>query len=42
VVEALADEVVSLPVFPELTPQEQQTVVHAVTDFSRSPAALNE
>lgn len=41
VVEALADEVISLPVFPELTPQEQETVVEAIRDFARSPAVLN-
>lgn len=39
VVETLADEVISLPVFPELTPREQQTVAEAITDFARSPEA---
>ena len=34
VAEALAGEVISLPVFPELTPEEQETVISAVTDFA--------
>ena len=42
VAESLADEVISLPVFPELTSEEQQTVVEAIMDFDRSPAALNK
>jgi dTDP-4-amino-4,6-dideoxygalactose transaminase len=34
VAEALAAEVVSLPVFPELTPEEQAAVIAAVADFA--------
>ncbi|MGA2269833.1 MAG: DegT/DnrJ/EryC1/StrS family aminotransferase [Bryobacteraceae bacterium] len=34
VVEALADEVISLPVFPEMTPEERGAVVAAILDFS--------
>ena len=33
VVEELADEVLSLPVFPELTPEEQATVLEAIVGF---------
>jgi len=38
VAEALADEVVSLPVFPEMTPEERGAVVAAITDFLESSA----
>jgi dTDP-4-amino-4,6-dideoxygalactose transaminase len=38
VAEALADEVVSLPVFPEMTPEERCAVLAAITDFLESPA----
>jgi dTDP-4-amino-4,6-dideoxygalactose transaminase len=38
VAEALADEVVSLPVFPEMTPQERGAVLAAIMDFLESPA----
>jgi dTDP-4-amino-4,6-dideoxygalactose transaminase len=31
--EALAAEVISLPVFPELTPEEQESVIKAVAEF---------
>jgi dTDP-4-amino-4,6-dideoxygalactose transaminase len=34
VAEALAAEVISLPVFPELTPEEQAAVIEAVSDFA--------
>jgi dTDP-4-amino-4,6-dideoxygalactose transaminase len=34
VAEALAGEVLSLPVFPELLPEEQETVIKAVTEFA--------
>jgi dTDP-4-amino-4,6-dideoxygalactose transaminase len=34
VAEALAADVISLPVFPELTLEEQATVIKAVTDFA--------
>lgn len=34
VAEALAAEVISLPVFPELTPEEQEAVIKAVTEFA--------
>jgi dTDP-4-amino-4,6-dideoxygalactose transaminase len=34
VAEALAAEVISLPVFPELTPEERETVIKAVVDFA--------
>ena len=34
VAEALAAEVVSLPVFPELTPEEQEAVINAVAEFA--------
>jgi dTDP-4-amino-4,6-dideoxygalactose transaminase len=34
VAEALAADVISLPVFPELTIEEQATVIKAVTDFA--------
>jgi dTDP-4-amino-4,6-dideoxygalactose transaminase len=33
VAEALAAEVISLPVFPELMPEEQETVIKAIADF---------
>jgi dTDP-4-amino-4,6-dideoxygalactose transaminase len=33
VAEALAAQVISLPVFPELTPEEQESVIKAVADF---------
>jgi dTDP-4-amino-4,6-dideoxygalactose transaminase len=36
VAEALAREVLSLPVFPELTAEEQEAVAQAITDFCRS------
>ena len=38
VAEALADEVVSLPVFPEMTSQERGAVLAAIMDFLESPA----
>ena len=38
VAEALADEVVSLPVFPEMTPEERGAVLAAITDFLESSA----
>jgi dTDP-4-amino-4,6-dideoxygalactose transaminase len=41
VVEALAGEVLSLPVFPELTPEEQAAVLDAIVGFFNSAAALN-
>jgi dTDP-4-amino-4,6-dideoxygalactose transaminase len=34
VAETLAAEVLSLPVFPELTPEEQETVIQAVAEFA--------
>jgi dTDP-4-amino-4,6-dideoxygalactose transaminase len=34
VAEALAAEAISLPVFPELTPEEQQAVINAVAEFA--------
>jgi dTDP-4-amino-4,6-dideoxygalactose transaminase len=34
VAEALAGEVISLPVFPELMPEEQESVITAVTEFA--------
>jgi dTDP-4-amino-4,6-dideoxygalactose transaminase len=34
VAEALAAEVISLPVFPELTPEEREIVIKAVVDFA--------
>jgi dTDP-4-amino-4,6-dideoxygalactose transaminase len=40
VAEMLAGEVISLPVFPELTQQERQAVIDAVTDFVCSAASL--
>ena len=36
VAEALADEVVSLPVFPEMTPEERAAVLAALADFLSS------
>jgi dTDP-4-amino-4,6-dideoxygalactose transaminase len=36
VAEALADEVVSLPVFPEMTPEERGAVLAAIMDFLES------
>jgi dTDP-4-amino-4,6-dideoxygalactose transaminase len=39
VAEALANEVVSLPVFPEMTPEERAAVVAAITDFLESDPA---
>jgi dTDP-4-amino-4,6-dideoxygalactose transaminase len=36
VAEALADEVVSLPVFPEMTSEERAAVLAAITDFPSS------
>ena len=36
VAEALAGEVISLPVFPEMTPEEQSAVIDAVVDFAAS------
>ena len=38
VAEALANEVVSLPVFPEMTAEERGAVLAAITDFLESPA----
>jgi dTDP-4-amino-4,6-dideoxygalactose transaminase len=38
VAEALADEVVSLPVFPEMTSGERGAVLAAIMDFLESPA----
>jgi dTDP-4-amino-4,6-dideoxygalactose transaminase len=38
VAEALADEVVSLPVFPEMTSEERGAVLAAIMDFLESPA----
>jgi dTDP-4-amino-4,6-dideoxygalactose transaminase len=38
VAEALADEAVSLPVFPEMTSQEHGAVLAAIMDFLESPA----
>jgi dTDP-4-amino-4,6-dideoxygalactose transaminase len=38
VAEALAEEVVSLPVFPEMTSEERGAVLAAITDFLESPA----
>jgi dTDP-4-amino-4,6-dideoxygalactose transaminase len=38
VAEALADEVVSLPVFPEMTSEECGAVLAAIMDFLESPA----
>jgi dTDP-4-amino-4,6-dideoxygalactose transaminase len=40
VAEALASEVISLPVFPELTSEERGTVVDAISDFVFSAARL--
>ena len=40
VAEALADEVVSLPVFPEMTSQERDAVVAAITDFQKGTGAF--
>jgi dTDP-4-amino-4,6-dideoxygalactose transaminase len=37
VAEALAEEVISLPVFPELTPEERRAVVEAVLEFAAHP-----
>jgi dTDP-4-amino-4,6-dideoxygalactose transaminase len=34
VAEALAGEVISLPVFPELMPEEQEAVIKAITEFA--------
>jgi dTDP-4-amino-4,6-dideoxygalactose transaminase len=34
--ERLADEILSLPMYPELSPEQQDLVVDAVADFSRS------
>jgi dTDP-4-amino-4,6-dideoxygalactose transaminase len=36
VAEALADEVVSLPEFPEMTPEERGAVLAAITEFLES------
>ena len=41
VAEMLAGEVLSIPVFPELTQQERQAVIDAVTAFVVSPAPLD-
>ena len=35
VAEMLADEVLALPMFPELLPEEQQCVVSEIADFYR-------
>lgn len=35
VTEALSREILSLPLFPELTEQEQETVIHGITRFFR-------
>lgn len=40
IAEMLAGEVLSIPVFPELTQQERRAVVDAVTDFVFSSASL--
>ncbi len=40
VAETLANEVISLPVFPELTPEERGTVVDAIIEFVFSTARL--
>jgi len=40
VAEALADEVISLPVFPEMTEEERNAVTVAITDFVHSAAQL--
>src|SRR5579872_6256607 len=40
VTESLADEVISLPVFPELTAEERRAVVDAVTEFVFATAQL--
>jgi dTDP-4-amino-4,6-dideoxygalactose transaminase len=40
VAEALADEVVSLPVFPEMTSQERDAVLAAITDFQKGTGAF--
>jgi dTDP-4-amino-4,6-dideoxygalactose transaminase len=39
VAEALAREVISLPVFPEMTGEEQDCVVSAIEQFARSAAS---
>jgi dTDP-4-amino-4,6-dideoxygalactose transaminase len=31
--ESLCDEVLALPMFPELLPEEQETVVNAISEF---------
>jgi dTDP-4-amino-4,6-dideoxygalactose transaminase len=38
VAEALADEAVSLPVFPEMTTEERGAVLAAILEFLESPA----
>ena len=36
--ESLAGEVLSLPVFPEMTGEEQQAVIAAIGEFCSAPA----